>query len=97
MGRRKGWCQVNPVKLADRPTIKKTETRIQFLEHAGVEKVLAMPFPKDAFGSIEPTLYLTASMTGLRQGELLGLRWRDVDFDAHKLRVVSPYVRGEYQ
>jgi integrase len=31
LGLRKGWCQVNPVKLADRPTLKKTETRIQFL------------------------------------------------------------------
>jgi len=41
-------------------------------------------------------LYLTAAMTGLRQGELLGLRWRDVDFAARKLRVVSPYVRGEF-
>lgn len=35
-------------------------------------------------------------MTGLRQGELLGLRWRDVDFKASRVRVVSPYVRGEF-
>jgi len=27
---------------------------------------------------------------------LLGLRWRDVDLDARKVRVVSPYVRGEF-
>jgi integrase len=35
-------------------------------------------------------------MTGLRQGELLGLRWRDVDLEARKIRVVSPFVRGEF-
>jgi len=57
---------------------------------------LAAQFPSDAFGGIEPVLYLTAAMTGLRQGELLGLRWRDVDYDARKVRVVSPYVRGEF-
>ncbi len=96
LGLRKGWCQVNPVKLADRPTLKKTETRIQFLDQPELEQLLAAPYPEDAFGRIEPTLYLTAAMTGLRQGELLGLRWRDVDLDARKIRVVSPFVRGEF-
>ncbi|MEO8966683.1 MAG: site-specific integrase [Solirubrobacteraceae bacterium] len=96
LGLRKGWCQINPVKLADRPTLKKTETRIQFLDQVELEQLLATSYPDDPFGRIEPTLYLTAAMTGLRQGELLGLRWRDVDFDARKLRVVSPFVRGEF-
>ena len=96
IGQRMGWCERNPVKLADRPVIKTTETRIKFLDQAELEKLLALPYPDDAFGSIEPTLYLTAAMTGLRQGELIGLRWRDVDLDARKVRVVSPYVRGEF-
>jgi integrase len=45
---------------------------------------------------IEVPIYLTAAVTGLRQGELLGLHWQDVDFEAKKGRVFSPYVRGEF-
>jgi len=33
-------------------------------------------------------------MTGMRQGELLALRWRDVDWQAKKIRVRRNYVRG---
>ncbi len=96
IGLRRGWCAVNPVKLADRPVLKRPETRIRFLEQPDLERLLAAPYPDDAFGRVEPTLYLTASMTGLRQGELLGLRWRDVDFESRRIRVVSPFVRGEF-
>jgi integrase len=35
-----------------------------------------------------------AAMTGLRQGELLALRWRDVDWRAERIRVRRNYVRG---
>ena len=35
-------------------------------------------------------------MSGLRRSELLGLRWRDVDWAAQRIRVRHTYVRGEY-
>jgi integrase len=45
---------------------------------------------------VERVLYLTAAMTGLRQGELLALRWTDVDWLAQKVRVRRNYVRGRF-
>lgn len=48
---------------------------------------------EDELARVDRVLYLVAAMTGLRQGELLGLRWRDVDWSAQKIRVVHPYVR----
>jgi integrase len=41
-------------------------------------------------------MYRTAAMTGLRQGELLALRWRDVDWQAQRIRVRQNYVLGEF-
>jgi integrase len=35
-------------------------------------------------------------MTGMRQGELLALRWQDVDWTASKIRIRQNYVRGQF-
>jgi integrase len=63
-----------------------------YLYRATPEAVL-----EDDIVRVDRALYLTAAMTGLRQGELLGLRWRDVDWAAQKIRVVRPYVRGKFR
>jgi integrase len=39
-------------------------------------------------------LYVVALTTGMRQGELLALRWREVDLDTAVLRVVGSLQRG---
>jgi integrase len=40
-------------------------------------------------------IYLTAAFTGLRMGELLALRWRDVDFPGQTVRVRASYYLGQ--
>lgn len=35
-------------------------------------------------------------MTGVRQSELLGLRWEHVDWSAQRIRVRNTWVRGEH-
>ena len=47
----------------------------------------APPVPPDVLGPVIRLVVLTAAMTGLRQGELLRLRWRDVDWTARLVRV----------
>jgi integrase len=56
----------------------------------------APPPPPDVLGPVLRVLVLAAAMTGLRQSELLGLRWRDVDWAAQRIRVRNTFVRGEH-
>lgn len=56
----------------------------------------APPPPADVLGPVLRLLILAAAFTGLRQSELLGLRWRDVDWAAQRIRVRNVYVRGEH-
>ena len=40
----------------------------------------------------DAAIYLTAAFTGVRRGELVALRWRDVDFARRHVRVPASYT-----
>jgi integrase len=54
------------------------------------------PPPPDRLGPVLRVMVLTAAMTGLRMSELLGLRWKDLDWTAQRVRVRNTYVLGEH-
>ena len=91
-GIRRGWASSNPCKHVDKP-VRERSGEIRFLDSAELQALLQAPVD-ERFGPTDRTLYLTAAMTGLRQGELLALRWRDVDWTAARVRVRRNYVRG---
>jgi integrase len=91
-----GWAGgENPVKRVPKPTKANVDADVHFLEVEEVEALLRA-VPDDELGRVERAMYLTAAMTGMRQGELLGLRWRDVDWTAGRVRVRRNFVRGEF-
>jgi integrase len=86
----RGWCNANPARKVRRPRVEQSEA-IRFLDQAEVEAML-----RAAASETDRALFLIAVMTGLRQGELLGLQWRDVDWHAGKVHVRRSYVRGHW-
>jgi integrase len=92
---RRKWVMLNPCKLVDKPRAMDTDPDVRFLDADELAALLAEVHDDD-LGRVERVMYLTAAMTGMRQGELLALRWLDVDWMGQRIRVRRNFVRGEY-
>lgn len=82
---KKLWLDVNPIKGVEKPKVQKGK-EIQFLTLHEMGRLVA-GIPEDDLGAVEAVMYRFAAFTGLRQGEVLALRWMDVDWSAFRVRV----------
>ena len=87
-----GYIQINPADAAEKPSLGGREAA--YLEEADARRLLELLQDEPIRWRALITFDL---MSGLRRGELLGLRWQDVDLDAHTItiRQTSNYLPGK--
>ena len=88
------WAGSNPCEGVELPGVRESG-EIRFLDEAEWEAVLRHVQRGD-YAAIDRAFYVTAVMAGLRHGELIALRWRDVDWVAGRVRVRQNHVLGEF-
>jgi integrase len=77
----------NPAAMADPPRLRRRDVRVWDEEQVRVFLAEARR------ASRHYPLFLTVIMTGMRQGELLGLRWADVDLALGVASVRQTFIR----
>jgi integrase len=96
---RKKWLASSPMSAVDLPAHKVIEqgdtpiADLRFLEPHEVKRLVEAA-GEGAYHALDRALYTMAAYTGLRQGELLGLRWGRVDFERSVVHVLEGVTRG---
>ena len=92
---REGWVAANQaLGLAAPPKATGMLPTSAVMWAKDVRRLVAAALPGD-YNVLDRALYTTATMAGLRKGELLGLRWRDLDFESRVIRVHEQLTRGD--
>ncbi|GEM04961.1 site-specific integrase [Halolactibacillus miurensis] len=79
------YIKVNIMDKVDAPIPKAKEMHTWTLEEVNTFLELAKDY--DTY-----IIYYLAIYTGMRRGEILGLRWKDIDFDNNKIHVTQNLV-----
>ena len=93
-GVKRGWCESNPVALVETPRVHR-DRDIRFLTVPELEAVLAAS-PDTPLGRVDRLVFLTAALTGIRRGEVVALRWQDIDWQVHLIRVRQNFTRNRF-
>ena len=81
-----GWLARNPSDAADPPRGSRKFDGVQAWDADTLRKFLTRSHESD--DRLHP-LWVVAATTGMRRGEVVGLRWKDVDLDKGRLSIVQ--------
>lgn len=84
-----GYLDVNPCEAADPPKLR-ASLRPEMRTWSPTELAMFLAATKDE--PLYPVFHVIA-MTGLRRGEALGLRWKDIDLDRGELAVRQTIIQ----
>lgn len=92
---RKKWIDRSPMSAVDlpRPSADDPLDELRFLERHEVSALVAHA-AEGEYEYLDRALYTMAAYTGLRQGELLGLRWQHIDFERSIVHVLENFTRS---
>lgn len=87
------YIEYNPVRDAERPRSKGEERqdKIQILTPGQIPKLL-----EGVSDQKHRTLFMLAIMSGARQGELLGLKWSDLDLANNQVHIQRTFNHGRF-
>jgi integrase len=90
---RLGYVDTNPVVLADPPSLKAARARVR---SPWTPQELATFLAAARSDPLYPAYHL-AALTGMRRGEILGLRWTDLDLEGRQLCVTQTIVEAGHE
>jgi integrase len=85
-----GWVSENPVQKINKPRLP--QGRIRFLDKSEMDRLLTVC--KDSNSSCLYPIVVLALSTGMRKGEILNLKWNDIDFSRNSI-VIQITKNGE--
>ncbi len=89
LARRRHDVHPNPIADIQRVREHVDPTNYDFYTPEEIEALV-----RHAGSEQDAAIFKTAAFTGLRRGELMALRWRDVDFARSSIRVNASYAKG---